>query len=114
MLVEDVKPMEVGAAHSRIDIRLEINLPWEDEPFLAPAFGLRPADTLFPLEDGEELFRIKAQARREDDHSDYRFSFEIAFGDGQVVDGEPVLRTLMTYLKYVERILLIASRYVMP
>jgi hypothetical protein len=38
-------------------------------------------------------------------------TIEIAFGEGQIVDGEPVLPTLKHFIQIVERITNIADRY---
>ena len=52
---------------------------------------LRPTDRLFPLKQGYELFRDAPDAEW---NKDVTFAFEIAFGEPQVAEGEPLLETL--------------------
>lgn len=64
-----------------------------------PCIELLTDDRQYPLQDGAEVFRIMKAARDADaaDSSwktEHAVTFEIAFGDGVVVDGEPLLRSL--------------------
>jgi hypothetical protein len=52
---------------------------------------LYPSDRLFPLKQGHELFR---DAPDSEFNKDVKFGFEIAFGEPQVAEGEPLLETL--------------------
>ena len=63
---------------------------WSDLPTMPIA--IRPADRLFPLKDGAAVLHHKAGTISADDNP--TFTFDIAFGEGQIVDGEPVLPTL--------------------
>jgi hypothetical protein len=65
------------------------------------AIAIRPADRMFPLQNGAVLFSIKAEAVNQTD-MDVKFAFEIAFGEGQVMDGEPVLPTLTDMTELVQ------------
>ncbi len=78
----------VGAAHRSVKIKLP-GLP-ED----APQIALKPADRQFPLRDGSEVYRILAAARKPEVDHDPEIIVEIAFGEGQVVDGRPVVEEL--------------------
>jgi hypothetical protein len=51
----------------------------------------RPADRLFPLEAGDELFIDQSDAEVDEK---LQFAFDVAFGEPQVVEGEPLLETL--------------------
>jgi hypothetical protein len=103
----------VGVAHR--NIILNFKMPWPTgwpsrEPGMPseiqfPPLALRPADRQFPLKDGVEVYRVCAAAQGISLCSDDpQFTFEIAFGDGQVVDGEPVFNLLETLVKEVERV----------
>jgi hypothetical protein len=59
----------------------------------------------FPLEDGAEIYRVPARGR--DDlmtqmHMHPQFVFEVAFGEGEVVEGEPLYPTLHQLAHFVE------------
>jgi hypothetical protein len=54
---------------------------------------LRPADRMFPLKAGNELFIDGPDAEV---NEQMQFRFEIAFGEPQVVEGEPLLETLQS------------------
>lgn len=56
---------------------------------------LRPADRLFPLKKGDVLFIHPLWDAEPQD--DPQFRFDVAFGQGEVVEGEPILEAL-TYL----------------
>lgn len=62
-------------------------------------FWLRPADRS-PLYDGSELLRIMpaAQSNHDDKH---QFRIEIAFGQSEIVDGEPIVPALTQLADYV-------------
>lgn len=56
-----------------------------------------PADRLFPLKEGEPLFMGPP-----DPQADPKFIFDVAFGQPQIVEGEPVLPTLLHLCEAVE------------
>lgn len=116
----------VGAAHRNLilDFRPMAQESWrlmmaasgtsEDEWGEPPAWpesltqhALRPADRQFPLQDGAELFRsgigphVPPWAREMQENP--QFTFEIAFGEGEVVKGEPLLPTLVQLTDAVEQ-----------
>jgi hypothetical protein len=59
-------------------------------PFEFPGF-LIPEDKMFPLEEGDEIYREPLNHETKDKP---QFRFEIAFGQGEVVEGEPILPAL--------------------
>lgn len=67
-----------------------------------PAF-YRPADRMFPLKAGDELF-----IGGSDDVPNEKmgFAFDIAFGEPQVVEGEPLLDTLQQMADLVDNLIL--------
>lgn len=83
----------VGAAHSSVAITLD--MPGFSGPITLP--GLRPADRQYPLKDGDVVFRISRQARESDPEGAVRLGdvrIEVAFGEGVVVAGEPLIPVL--------------------
>jgi len=61
---------------------------------------LRPADRLFPLKAGDELFIDAPDAEVNDK---MQFCFDVAFGETQIVEGEPLLETLNQLIGLVEQ-----------
>jgi hypothetical protein len=103
----------VGAAHKNIVIRMMMPSAFGDgEDVEFPPFALNPADRQFPLQDGVEVFRVKAAAKKNTTiQHDWKFTFEIAFGEGEIVQGEPVLSTLQHLIDFTERVINIFDRY---
>jgi hypothetical protein len=54
-----------------------------------PNLYLRPADRLFPLKEGDELFIVPPEY-----DNNPKFSFQLAFSEPGVVEGEPVVEAL--------------------
>jgi hypothetical protein len=63
---------------------------------------LHPSDRLFPLKQGHELFR---DAPDSEFNKDVKFGFEIAFGEPQVAEGEPLLETLQGMIDLVNNLI---------
>jgi hypothetical protein len=88
----------VGGAYRHVGIRLKMEIPGQEELVEVPEIALRPADRLFPLKDGDEVFGYSRQALENEQegmiHDEPSFAFEIAFGEGEYVEGEPLLETL--------------------
>jgi len=64
-------------------------------------FFIRPADGMFPLKTGDELFIDGPDAEPNDK---LQFRFEVAFGEQGIVFGAPILETLSSMIKLVEGI----------
>jgi hypothetical protein len=62
---------------------------------------LKPADRLFPLKQGDELFMDEPDA---EPIEKLQFLFEVAFGEPGVVFGEPILESVASMLAQVEGI----------
>ena len=91
----------VGAAYNE----LIFNLKMPGSQGLNLPLALKPTDRMFPLQDGMDVYRVCAAARgASDGWESPQFHFLIAFGDGQVVDGEPVYSSLDGVVKEVERV----------
>ncbi len=58
--------------------------------------AIRPADRQFPLKDGAVLYRGPQMDMYP------QFTFEVAFGEGEVVQGEPLIETLHELVQFVE------------
>jgi len=72
---------------------------------LTMPIGIRPADRQFPLEDGDVLFRSsQGSSPKQELHDDPKFTFDVAFGEGEIIEGEPLLPTLVQFTDVVEAI----------
>jgi hypothetical protein len=101
----------VGSAHKNLLLTMKMKAPWIPDDFKFPTIALNPADRQFPLSDGDEVFRIKAAARTEDDLSEHGLVFELAFGDVNEVKGLPLLETLSSMESHVSKIIEICERH---
>jgi hypothetical protein len=63
----------------------------DSPPSAAIPIFLRPADRLFPLKVGDELFITLPDAEVDEKRE---FRFDVAFGEPGVMDGEPIIETL--------------------
>jgi hypothetical protein len=70
------------------------------------------ADSQFPLQDGAELFRAPLHEKLPFG-DDVPFRFEVAFGEGQIVDGEPVIPALVQLGQFVEGTFEIFERHIL-
>ncbi len=90
----------VGAAQQSIALKWPKGfgelaaLEGQEVPDVFTGVGLIPANRQFPLKDGAVLLVIKPAAREGEDDVNQKFGLDIAFGEGQVVDGQPVVPTL--------------------
>jgi hypothetical protein len=104
----------VGAAHKgtintlildRLFDALPAGYTGNFEEVLGPTEGIIMPQTRFPLEDGAQIYRVPA--RLFDDpvvqmHMYPQFTFGIAFGEGEVVEGEPLVPTLHEFTRFIE------------
>ncbi len=71
----------------------------------AETIGIDVPQLTFPLEDGAEIYRIPAPLRTDpvaQMHMNPEFAFEVAFGEVEVVEGEPIIPTLGGLITFVE------------
>lgn len=87
----------VGAAYSSVVLDSMELLRKTDPEIPSMYIDLRPADRQYPLQDGAALFRTQAGI-----HESPKFRFEVAFGEGELVKGEPILETLQQLTTCVE------------
>lgn len=102
----------VGAAHGGIVLGVSVAFADEgDGPNTkGMAVHLNPDDRQYPLEDGAEVYRIAKAARGPipmsgDDvgvsfSMDHSVAIDIAFGEGEIVAGEPVVPTLRAMVEH--------------
>ncbi|MEX2236977.1 MAG: hypothetical protein WEB00_05515 [Dehalococcoidia bacterium] len=68
---------------------------------------LNPANSLYPLRDGTPVFRIGREAlehaSKRDKHPE--LTFDLAFGQGEIVEGQPLLETLDGYFVSVDEVI---------
>ncbi len=89
----------VGAVQHGVNVALGI-------PGMTPiVLGMTPAAREFPLQDGGEVFRVLKAARESAEQGmggAHSFSFDVAFGEGAVVSGEPIIPTLPDLIAGIE------------
>lgn len=98
----------VGAAYRHFTIKPIA--PRAAEPIQFPGVNIKPADRLYPLEDGTTIFGVRAAARDQKNEADFEFAFEVAFGEGEIVKGEPLFPTIGQLGRLCERIVLLIER----
>jgi hypothetical protein len=85
----------LGSAYQSVIISMkDFLLPDMEMDDPVPELHLKPADRLFPLVDGAEVFRIAQAARGTPMDENPKFAFHIAISDGEVVHGEPLIPVL--------------------
>ncbi len=103
----------VGAAHRGTIVTATVESQELAEPVILDPFQVSPTGTVFPLQDGAELFRVAPDVDWWEHNftidTDYQPTFEIAFGKNQIVDGEPVIPTLQQFLRFVMKVVHTAS-----
>jgi hypothetical protein len=91
--------LTVGSAHPSIKVTYR-RPGWSSRPIT-----LRPRDRTFPLKNKAELYRVRRAFRQSaENQSEPEFVFEIAFGDGEIVKGEPVVPMLNQLVGAAEQV----------
>jgi hypothetical protein len=75
------------------------------EEVVTPPPGIVAPELSFPVKDGAEIYRVPARLRTDPKaqmHMYPEFEFEIAFGEVEVVKGEPLIPTLNKLIQFVE------------
>jgi hypothetical protein len=78
-------------------------VPPDAETF--PGLQLTLANRKFPLVDGDEVFRLPAEAKNTPMDQDPKFAAGVALSDGEVVHGEPLIPVLNDLGRTVEEII---------
>jgi hypothetical protein len=92
----------VAAAHSMWGFQWDIRQP--KIPYFPPQMlqGAAP-ERKFPLKDGDILGSYHRKTGEGiEDKTRFDFGFEIAFGEGQIFDGDPVVPTLKQHVEFIE------------
>ena len=98
----------VGSAFRSVNLGAHIhqmmNSVWSERGLTLPVleFYVKPADRLFPLKIGDELFIDAPDAKV---NQKMQFVFEVAFGEPQIIEGEPLLPTLHEFTNLVDGII---------
>lgn len=80
-------------------------------PEMAPLM-FRPVSTQYPLKDGDVIFSYgNGPDARGAMKGKFEFAMDIAFGEGQIVDGQPVIPTLQQFIDFTKRVVDIFERY---
>jgi hypothetical protein len=95
--------LPVGTAYRNfiIDPAVELRRLQPDWGIPPMPIALKPADRQYPLQDGAELLRIMPAARTSANMTP-QFTFELAFGEGNIVQGEPLVPTLQQFAVTVQ------------
>lgn len=64
--------------------------------------AINPADKQWPLKDGAEIYRIRTTVRESHEDEDVQFTIGVAFGEGEVVQGELLVPTVHQLVDFVE------------
>jgi hypothetical protein len=86
----------VGSAFQSMALPFPIPSDWPAEAVegmrqLMGQTFYRPADRMFPLKEGDVLFIDNEPAQPK---TEMKFRFDVAFGQGEIVEGEPILDVL--------------------
>lgn len=100
----------VGLAHENVIIDFgawmrglaeRLGAEWvKDTPSME--IGIRPAQRQYPLVDGTPLFRVEAKANPTQADMNPKFTLQISFSEGEVVQGEPVVPALHQLVGSIE------------
>ena len=96
--------VNIGPQMSRQMEKLINSMPSQKEAINIPPMDLflRPADRLFPLKAGDELF-IDAPDAEPDEKLQFRFG--LGFGEKDIVYGDPIVETLSSMIQAIDAIL---------
>jgi hypothetical protein len=93
----------VGAAHRGVALGMTFAGFGDGGPIEMPTVEIFPKDRQYPLQDGAEVFRIMKAARDVPDsgfETNPAGTFEVAFGDGVIVQGEPLVPVLREMVEH--------------
>lgn len=108
--IEDKHHLLVPVGIALAVVNVEFGLPGMD-PIKV---GLTPINRAYPLQNGTEVFRVMQAARESADSGiggNPSFDFDVAFGEGVIVKGEPIFPTLVELIGSVERAVLSLFRF---
>ncbi len=100
----------VAAAHSVIAAKFDMRPPGAQHFPQGRWLTGPPLDRKFPLKDGDQILSYNRAPSDMNDQTEFNFGFEIAFGEGEVFKGEPVVPTLKQLVDFVEGTINIFAR----
>jgi hypothetical protein len=103
----------VAAAHTMLGIQYHVTDEATRDMPKSPMLRTTPPERKFPLKDGDILLVYPRVRLPFIDESKFDFAFEIAFGEGQIFDGEPVIPTLTKLVDLTERLIDIFARRIL-
>jgi hypothetical protein len=95
----------VAAAHKMLGIQYHVTDETTRSMPVGPMLRGPPTDRKFPLKNGDILLVYPRVRLPFEDHSKFDFAFEIAFGERQIFDGEPIIPTLTQLVDFTERLI---------
>lgn len=95
----------VTTADRSLILRIKLNVPWQDEPIRAPEIALLSAAPTFPLEDGDEIWRLEDPVAFFEHHDEPKFAFDVTLGESEVLAGKPVVPELLQLTNTVEALI---------
>jgi len=103
----------VAAAHSHFGIRHDLIGPGMDHLPPSPWYFAKATDRKVPLKNGDELIAYRrGTGDGYEDKTDFNFTFEVAFGEGQIFDGDAVIPTLHELINFTERLINIFALHI--
>jgi hypothetical protein len=94
----------VGAAHTGVEV--DVTKLFSGINIRTVQFMLKPADYAWPLKNGKELYRILKETRKAHVDENPNFVVQIAFGDAEVMEGEPIFPPLHQLADFIDSIVL--------
>lgn len=97
----------VGSAHRNIIIDMAYALRQFPRTRDLPPMpiALRSQDREFPLKDNAEVFRIMKAARGTSDEANHQATFEIAIGEGEIIQGDSLVESLQKFIEETESVI---------
>jgi hypothetical protein len=104
----------VAARQQTFSVRSDVRSPGTEHYPESQMTTVRALDPRFPLKDGDIVLSYRRPPAEPDfeDKTEFAFGFAIAFGEGQVFDGESVIPTLNQLVDFTERVVKIFERYI--
>jgi hypothetical protein len=101
----------VAAAQQKLGIKYHVTDETTRDMPKGPMMHV--AERKFPLKDGDVLLSYIRVRLPFIDESEFGFTFDVSFGEGQIFDGEPIIPTLTQLIDFTERLIDIFARRVL-
>jgi hypothetical protein len=103
----------VAAFYNKLALKLDVRQIGANNHPPARWLSGPPLEGKFPLKDGDEIFSYARAPDDMQDKSEFDFGFDVAFGEGQIVDGKPLIPTLTQLIDFTERLIDIFVRRIL-